>query len=336
MRAAPSPIQPDGTDADPERGAPASASPQPCTPWVVAPVPSRHLVAAADALVGAPVAGAPRAGRRFLEAARAQGMDLSCFWCTTDRDRDRVRHACALVPGAGRTAMLFCSAPGRLGDATEVASLVDAACASREGPELVQALLETGTPTLESALLGAGFTRIGALQYLRRPWREAPTADDAGWPSGIEVRPWRDGDDPALAEALEASYEATQDCPELHGMRRTQDVIESHRSTGRWDPRLWWLVLDAGAARGALLLNPCPDHGNTELVYLGLAPSLRGRGLAGRVLTMGLAALAARKHRTVACAVDARNAPARKLYESFGFRLFAERIAFVREAAPAR
>jgi ribosomal protein S18 acetylase RimI-like enzyme len=232
--------------------------------------------------------------------------------------------------------MLFCSAPGRQADAQEVASLVDAACSSRPGPELVQALLETGTPTLETALVGAGFTRIGTLQYLRRPWREAPGADGGAWPEGVEVRPWRPGDDHTLAEALEASYEETRDCPELHGMRRTSDVIESHRSTGRWDPRLWWLVLDAGAPRGALLLNPCPDHGNTELVYLGLAPSLRGRGLAGRVLTMGLAALATRKHRTVACAVDARNAPARKLYESFGFRLFAERIAFVRAVAPAR
>ncbi|MFG0275684.1 MAG: GNAT family N-acetyltransferase [Phycisphaerales bacterium] len=209
-------------------------------------------------------------------------------------------------------------------------ALVDSACGSRQGPELIQALLETGTPLLENALGAAGFTRIGALQYLRRPWGEGVQAPAEEWPDGVTVRRWRQGDDDALAAALEASYEDTLDCPELHGLRRTIDVVESHRSTGRWDPRLWWLVFDGDTPRGALLLNPCPDHGNTELVYLGLAPSIRGRGLAQRLLRVGLSALATRKHRTVACAVDARNAPARKLYDSFGFRLFAERIAFVR------
>jgi ribosomal protein S18 acetylase RimI-like enzyme len=294
-------------------------------------------VAAAGALVGEAGGRAAGAGRRFLEAARAQGMDLSRFWCTVDPATDRIRHASVLVPGAGRTGMLFCSSPSRPSDAPEVGAMLDALAEATPGPLLAQALLETGQEPLEHALSMAGFSRVGLLQYLRRPWPQAEAAPAAPgpWPDGVEVRPWKSGDDASLGEALEASYEQTLDCPELHGMRRARDVIESHRSTGRWDPALWWLVFESGRPRGALLLNPCPDHANTELVYLGLAPSLRRRGLARSLLSMGLRALSTRPHRTVACAVDSRNAPARGLYESFGFRLFAERVAFVR-ALPAR
>jgi len=327
MRATPSP------ESTPEHARSTPSS----TPWVVRPVPQRQRVAAACALVGESAGRSTGAGRRFLEAARSQGMDLSRFWCSADPATDRVRHACVLVPGAGRTGMLFCSAPSNPADAAEVGALLDALAEATPGPMLAQALLEAGQEALEQALAQAGFTRVGLLQYLRRKWPdgEGPPAPARPWPEGVEVRPWRSGDDALLGEALEASYEQTLDCPELHGMRRAHDVIDSHRSTGRWDPRLWWLALESGRPRGALLLNPCPDHANTELVYLGLAPSLRGRGLARSLLTMGLRAIASRPHRTVACAVDARNAPARGLYESFGFSLFTERVAFVR-ALPVR
>lgn len=318
----------------PHRATSEAASPDTFTPWVTCAVPARLSIAAADALVGR----GHGAGRRFLEAARAQGMDLSCFWCTLDRGRERVRHACAVVPGAGRTAMMFSSSPRTPAEAPEVAALLDGACAAAGGPLLVQALLEPGEDGLERSLGPAGFARIGVLQYLKRPWADAPAVRGAdGWPAGVTVRRWGAGDDPLLREALEASYEQTLDCPELHGLRRTEDVIASHRATGRWDPRLWWLVFEGGRARGALLLNPCPEHDSTELVYLGLAPSLRGRGLGRRLLATGVEALCGRPHRAMACAVDARNAPARRLYEDFGFRLFAERAAFVRAlAAPGR
>lgn len=316
----------------PPEGSPTeAASPPTSTPWMVTPVPTRLQVAAADALVGR----GHGAGRRFLEAARAQGMDLSCFWCSLEAGRERVRHACTLVPGAGRTAMLFSSSPHGPFETAEVGALIDSACRAAGGPLLVQALLEPGDDALGRAMGPAGFVRIGALQYLNRAWQaDPPSPAPIAWPEGVEVRSWRNGDDAALAQALEASYERTLDCPELHGLRRTSDVIESHRSTGRWDPKLWWLVFDRGRPGGALLLNPCPDHDNTELVYLGLAPSLRGQGLARGLMALGLDALRRRPHRTLACAVDARNAPARRLYEGHGFRLFAERLAFVR-AMPA-
>jgi mycothiol synthase len=122
----------------------------------------------------------------------------------------------------------------------------------------------------------------------------------------------------------------TLDCPELCGLRETRDVLDSHRSAGRFDPALWWMVRREGKPAGALLLNPSPAQGHVELVYLGLAPELRGCGVARRLMLTGLSALAGRAERDVTLAVDTRNTPALRLYESLGFRPFARRTALVR------
>ena len=72
-----------------------------------------------------------------------------------------------------------------------------------------------------------------------------------GYPEGFEgvrVEAFRDGeDDEALMAALERSYVDTLDCPELCGLREKRDVLDSHRSTGKFDPNLWWLVRLGGA-----------------------------------------------------------------------------------------
>jgi ribosomal protein S18 acetylase RimI-like enzyme len=79
-----------------------------------------------------------------------------------------------------------------------------------------------------------------------------------------------------------------------------------------------------------MLFSPSPGTGTLELVYLGLSPMLRGRGLGGRLLAFGLSHLVWREEGTVTCAVDQRNTPACRLYERFGFVRFEERIALVR------
>jgi ribosomal protein S18 acetylase RimI-like enzyme len=155
------------------------------------------------------------------------------------------------------------------------------------------------------------------------------------WGPGITVRPLASvqrghPDRALLAEALDRSYEATLDCPGLCGMRETDDVIDSHLSTGQFDPSMWWLVLSDGAAHGCALFNPCPEQGTVELVYLGLSPRVRGRGLARMLLAHGLARLGGPGQLSVTCAVDRRNAPAIALYRRAGFGEFSGRIAYVK------
>lgn len=170
------------------------------------------------------------------------------------------------------------------------------------------------------------------LIYLRRP---RPAAGEfvgahAALAEGIALDSWREGDDADVIRALEASYIGTLDCPELCGLRSVEDVLASHRATGAWEPGLWWVIREAGVAQGVMLFNPSPEQQAVELVYLGLGPALRGRGLAGPLLRVGLSALVGRGEKTVACAVDARNVPARKLYERAGFAEFGRRVALIR------
>ncbi|MEC9374566.1 MAG: GNAT family N-acetyltransferase, partial [Planctomycetota bacterium] len=275
-----------------------------------------------------------RPGRRLLDAAEAHGIDLTNIWGSVTPDNN-VRHVCLLTPGPGRVAMAFTDEPEDPAAEAELGRVIATACrelADSSRVRLVQALLEPRETHALESFLHAGFLRIGGLMYMRRPWRDVKgrEEDDAPWPDGVTVDRWRQGEDAELVEALQRTYIDTLDCPELCGMRDGRDVLESHRASGQFDPNLWWLVRLNGEAHGALLLNPDPTQGHTELVYLGLSPALRGKHLGGRLLRMGLRAIAKRREREVTCAVDERNVAARRLYEKHGFQAFARRIALVR------
>lgn len=299
-------------------------------------IPDRLRARAAALLVTEPFGrGDEGAGRQMLEAAVRHGIDLSNLWGSIDPATNTVRESCLLVPGAGRTVVLFLSSPGG-GDAErieELAAILEAAIANApRRTAIAQAILNLDDAGPRKALESASFLCAGTLSYLRRPPTpiENPPSPDSGWPEGISVERASPIDDTDLALALERSYEKTLDCPELCGMRATRDVIASHRATGVWDPELWWLVRDHGAPVGAALLSPSPSQQHSELVYMGLAPGARGRGVASRLLSLGLHRTLARYAFPVTCAVDERNLPAQKLYERAGFAAFERRIAFVR------
>lgn len=226
---------------------------------------------------------------------------------------------------------------------------------------LAQGLPEPTETWAISAYRDAGFLEIGELHYLRRPLRPrergwageepgtrvaeaapVPAAFPASGPSlplgwrlrSIAALGGLEAARPALTQALERSYIDTLDCPGLCGLRATRDVIDSHQSTGAWTPDLWFILerTPAGAApeaAGALLLNPSPDTGSVELVYLGLAPEARGRGIASPLLRHGIGLAAQTGLSEIACAVDRGNTPAMRLYGRYGFAERSRRLAFV-------
>ena len=314
------------------------------------PIPDDLLVEAAGRLTSAGRGRRMRTGRQFVEQAGRLGIDLRLMRAVVHGEgRHRtVGQVCLPVAGVGRTAMFFVSGPASTESEADQAERVAVVRAGVEavrslGPGVVrlcQALPEPGEVWAIAAYEGAGFARLGPLDYMRRPLHAAegvggvvprvPGGRD-GWPGGVEVRACEPGerDEALVARALEASYEGTLDCPELRGLRETSDVMASHRATGRWDPCMWWLVLREGKPVGCVLLNPCPEIGSVELVYLGLSPVVRGIGLADALLRAAIAASAARGGE-LTCAVDRRNGPACGLYARHGFRRFAERIALIR------
>ncbi len=271
----------------------------------------------------------------MLEAAIRHGIDLTNMWGSIEPSGNTVREACLLVPGAGGTLVVFMSTPNS-GDREridELAAVLDAGLEhAPRGAEIAQSIINLSDEGPRDALLGSSFINAGTLAYMRRPVMPVPSppSPDSGWPAGITVERVNPHDDSDLGRALDQSYEQTLDCPELCGLRKTSDVISSHRATGEWDPSLWWLVRDQGEPVGAALFSPCPAQQHSELVYMGLAPAARGRGIARRLLDLGLHTTLSRHADPITCAVDERNVPAQKLYERAGFRVFERRLAFVR------
>ena len=286
--------------------------------------------------------------RRFLAGVKTAGCDLQNLWGVVDRTTPTpsVREVCMAITGPGRTAMLFVSAPApdETDDARALldrAACIDAATGHLD-PHTVsisQGLPEPFEHWAIRAYQQAGFTHVGELAYLEL--RLAPTpnkqaASPVRWPEGVLVRPVQDDLQPGspdhgrLKRVLEASYADTLDCPELCGLRDTDDVIESHLATGSFDPKRWLLAFKDQQPVGCILISLVPETTSAELVYVGLAPTGRGFGLAQSFLRRSIQDLAGTGANKLVCAVDRRNAPAKAIYAAFGFHEFSARDAWVK------
>jgi ribosomal protein S18 acetylase RimI-like enzyme len=88
---------------------------------------------------------------------------------------------------------------------------------------------------------------------------------------------------------------------------------------GKFHPECWWLVFEEAQPVGVTMLVEMPDAMTWELAYVGLIPEARGRGLGRTMMLHAMHALLAHPTIALTLAVDARNVPARRLYESLGF-----------------
>lgn len=257
------------------------------------------------------------------------GVDFDYLWAGHEAGRC-IGPVVLAVPRPGRSGILFCSDVRRrseIGALTAAAGrLVEALPAGRIA--MVQALLEPAEHLTFDALIDAGFSELAVLEYLQRsaPRRVEPPT----WPAGVSIETYDEARHDAFAAALERSYIDTHDCPKLRGMRRTADVIAGHMSTGRFEPTLWTLVRLHGEPAGVQLLAPIQPQHCVELVYLGLAPAARGRGIGRALLNRAFAQCREQGIDVMTLAVDQSNAPALGLYRGAGFYRVARRRALVR------
>jgi ribosomal protein S18 acetylase RimI-like enzyme len=296
---------------------------------IVMVAPDRRAEAI-ERLVGGTGGDDHAAGLRFLAYAREHGVRLDGLWARLGPG-GRIAASVLAVPNAGRTAMLFATHPRRPADVGPMAALIDHACARIAGWDvaLAQALLEPSEVLDQAAYRQAGFQDLAVLGYLELSLTDADPPPPS-WPDGVRIEPYREQLEGDLVRILESSYIDTLDCPRLRGLRRTADIMAGHKATGRFEPGLWTLLYVDGAPAGVLLLNAFPAQRTVELVYLGLAPPARGRGLGRALFRHGLRRLRGRGERTLTLAVDERNAPALGLYRSEGMRLMVRRAALIR------
>lgn len=193
--------------------------------------------------------------------------------------------------------------------------------ARQQGLSVVKAVLEENDLQAATLLGENGFPKVVSLNYMSASTQtvlKAPMADDAALASFIHVA--------ALApERLEKVFEEIEktslDCPELQGTLTAQEALQGFYRQDVHTPTHWYLVRCEGEDAGVLLLAPHPEFLNWELMYMGLVPAWRGRGLATQVVNEAIRRAKAAGMEEVILAVDERNTPARQLYERFGFGL---------------
>lgn len=290
-----------------------------------------RLAEAVERLTASGPESDPAHARRFIRFAKENRIDLGHFWGRFN-DAGRILHSVLCVPSPGRTCMVFSTNPTDAEEVLAIAGVVDHACRGLRGADvdLAQALLEPSETFLQRTFLEGGFHELAMLSYLERPMPTRRSAPKPEWASGVSVEPFRDDMEHQLIELLDRTYAGTLDCPGLFGLRRTEDILAGHRASGEFDPELWTILRLEGRAVGVILLNPSPASRTVELVYMGIAPEARGRGLGTQLLNHGLSLLAGRREHNVTLAVDENNRPAQALYRRAGFRPVLRRRAMIR------
>jgi len=250
-----------------------------------------------------------------------------------------------LVEQEGRTlaAAAAIVSPGRLGLLVmpgDLAERIGAETASRllnviyadlreRGVRLIQYLVEpAAAPLLERLLEGERFQFLARLNYMERSLRTAvaplPERPGLSWTT-------YDAERAALFEQVVAeSYDGSMDCPALSRLRPVSDALASHRAAGNFRPERWLLLRVNAQPAGCLLLNDVPLRASLEIVYMGLRPSARRRGLGQCLIHQALSIARRDGFGTLSLAVDAVNAPARRLYEAAAFQIVLQRAAWLR------
>jgi len=196
----------------------------------------------------------------------------------------------------------------------------------QEGLAIVQALVDSETSRATAILLKAGLDRLTELLYLRRRLDAAPppiVLEDLTW------RPYEQRDEDMLAELIGMTYRESLDCPAIARARTPADAIDSHKTSGRFRPDWWWLAFRRGEPAGCVLVNEANTCRAADVVYMGVVPSHRRKGLGRAMLRRAQRTAFQEGFRDVTLAVDAQNEAARRLYETEGFQRTAAKLAFV-------
>ncbi len=236
--------------------------------------------------------------------------------------------------------VLAYEAPGRIGtlhppqvteDACEgtASALLLHACENiaRLNVPVLQAVVPSEHAADTLLLQETGFARIARLLLMVAPAGSFPASRPQ---LPFELLPYSPDLHRRFEQAVDASYEGSQDCPAVDGARQTADVLDGYRASGVFRNDWWLLIRHGQRDAGVLLISDFPQHQNAELAYMGLAPAYRGNGF-GLLLTRYALWLAGREGRQqMVLAVDEKNQPALDLYTAAGFSVWSDREVYIK------
>jgi ribosomal protein S18 acetylase RimI-like enzyme len=226
---------------------------------------------------------------------------------------------CLPVPGASGLIWPPQALDGPQRLAVEDALVSRATAWLREGGAgLGQCLLTEAEMPLVGPLLRNGFAHVTALWYMQHDLTTASVMPPRG---RLRHVPYSQLSNPApFHQTLLRTYEGTQDCPEITGVRSIEQIIAGHRAQGKHNPGRWLLALAAGRPVGVLLLCEMPEWAAWDVAYVGIVPEERGHGYGREIMHQALAVARADGVARLTLSVDARNEPAWRLYTDLGFQ----------------
>ena len=250
----------------------------------------------------------------FLYEARRGGLLVGAAWAQVMPGRCASFWPPELRPGENET----------------VAELLAHAVMDRlagRGVRVAQTLLTTDVGTTAGRLERANFEHLADLLYLVSTEADFPATRIS---TDLSFEPADDiGRVRRLQSMIEATYEKTLDCPDLNGVRSSEDVLAGYRAVGEFDARRWLILRHGLQDVGCLLLADYPEVQQWELVYMGLKAASRGQGWGIEVVrhAQWLARQAGRSR--LVLAVDDRNEPAKRIYGETGFSSWDRRSVYI-------
>ncbi len=266
----------------------------------------------------------------------AERRGLSLKHCLIARHERNILYSCLCIDSPGRSSAVYL--PGWLPDPQAAETLVSllrkaADEARNRGISFLQAIIPLDAALERNAYEQAGFQRLAELIYMERESTE-PLVVEKPSPalSWITYSPETHQ---LFAQTVQETYEGSLDCAGISGKRDIEDVMATHRCTGVFNPRTWFVGVADGRPVGTLLLSEVPEQAALEVVYMGLRPGYRGKGYASTLLEHAVRTARNRAALRLTLAVDAENSPARRLYARFAFVETSRRSAWVRILSPA-
>ena len=191
--------------------------------------------------------------------------------------------------------------------------------------ELAQMLFEQITEAEEHLLAKGNYDYLTDLLYLACLPEDFPTIQPQ---PALEFLPYDPTRREPLKKLIDATYRHSLDCPKLNDVRDMEAVLEGYQSSGVFRPELWSIVQFKGQDVGCLLLADHPEYNNVELVYMGVAPGVRGRGWGMDIARFAQWQTHCLGRARLVLAVDAANRPAIAMYSAVGFRAWDRRRVY--------
>jgi hypothetical protein len=195
---------------------------------------------------------------------------------------------------------------------------------------LAQIVLNEPVPTLQmQAITDAGFEELAKLRYLERQTSATiPSKSNQTNHSGLHFQSMETSCDVELGKVLEETYIGSLDCPNLHGVRPIQDIIDGHRMSSPYQPEFWFIGTIDESPVCVLLLNPNDDV--LELAYVGvISKPKRNTALLISALRKQLNLHKHHDFQRITLVVDIANGKASKLYAKWNFAQPHSRHAFM-------